>query len=175
MMLLTLPCLPCAACHGTAFVSVFSGKIVSGINVVVRTDNQSVPKINLWLSVTIFGCLGQPDNHYYEPWIYRNLYENTGPAYHTERLYKQVTQRHSTTEQFQKVLFDFHIIISWHFMINLVLSVWNAKPCHFTFLIKRNALYSARHNAYHIKGDEFIANNTMANKSAELAFLSVNQ
>ena len=34
------------------YVSVFSGKIVSGINVVVRT---------------IFGCLGQPDNHYYEP------------------------------------------------------------------------------------------------------------
>ena len=34
---------------------------------VVRTDNQSVPKMNLWLSVTIFGCLGQPDNHYYEP------------------------------------------------------------------------------------------------------------
>ena len=110
-----------------------------------------------------------------KPTIYRNLYENTGPAHHTERLYKHVTQRHSTTEQFQKVLFDFHLIISWHFMINLVLSVWNAKPCHFTFLIKRNALYSAQHKAYHIKGDEFIANNTMANKSTELAFLSVNQ
>ena len=26
-----------AACHGTMYVSVFSGKIVSGINVVVRT------------------------------------------------------------------------------------------------------------------------------------------
>ena len=34
---------------------------------VVRTDNQSVLKIHIWLSVTIFGCLGQPDNHYYEP------------------------------------------------------------------------------------------------------------
>ena len=65
---MTLLTLPCAACHGMAYVSVFSGKIVSGINVVVRTDNQSVPKMNLWLSVTIFGCLGQPDNHYYEPW-----------------------------------------------------------------------------------------------------------
>ena len=58
----------CAACHGTAYVSVFSANIVSGINVVVRTDNQSVPKIHLWLSLTIFGCLGQPDTHYYEPW-----------------------------------------------------------------------------------------------------------
>ena len=48
-------------------VSVFSGKIASGVNVVVRTDNQSVLKIHIWLSVTIFGCLGQPDNHYYEP------------------------------------------------------------------------------------------------------------
>ena len=38
-----------------------------GMNVVVRTDNQSVPKNYIWLSVTIFGCLGQPDNHYYEP------------------------------------------------------------------------------------------------------------
>ena len=45
---------PCAACHGTAHVSVFSGKIVSEVNVVVRTDNQSVPKIHIWLSVTYF-------------------------------------------------------------------------------------------------------------------------
>ena len=55
------------ACHGTEYVSVFSGKIASGVKVVVRTDNQSVLKIHIWLSVTIFGCLGQPDNHYYEP------------------------------------------------------------------------------------------------------------
>ena len=47
MKLLTLPCLPCAAWHGTAYASMFSGKIVSGINLVVRTDNQSVPKMNL--------------------------------------------------------------------------------------------------------------------------------
>ena len=45
----------------------FSGKIVSGINVVVHTENQSVLKIHIWLSVTIFGCFGQPDNHFYEP------------------------------------------------------------------------------------------------------------
>ena len=51
----------------------FSGKIASGVNVVVRTDNQSVLKIHIWLSVTIFGCLGQPDNHYYEPWLVFNL------------------------------------------------------------------------------------------------------
>ena len=61
-----MPCAKCA-CHGTEYVSVFSGKIASGVNVVVRTDNQSVLKIHIWLSVTIFGCLGQPDNHYYEP------------------------------------------------------------------------------------------------------------
>ena len=60
-----------AACHGTVHVSMFSGKIVSGRNVVVRTDNESVPKIHIsciWLSVTIFCCPGQPDNHYYELW-----------------------------------------------------------------------------------------------------------
>ena len=54
---------PCAACHGTAHVSVFSGKIVSEVNVVVRTDNQSVPKIHIWLSVTNFWLswtTGQP-------------------------------------------------------------------------------------------------------------------
>ena len=53
----------CAACHGTAHVSVFSGKIVSEVNVVVRTDNQSVPKIHIWLSVTNFWLswtTGQP-------------------------------------------------------------------------------------------------------------------
>ena len=49
------------------YVSVFSDKIASGVNMVVRTDNQSVLKIHIWLSVTIFGCLGQRDNHYYEP------------------------------------------------------------------------------------------------------------
>ena len=64
----------------------FSGKIASGVIVVVRTDNQSVLKIHIWLSVTIFGCLGQPDNHYYEPCcihvciqmsVYRCLYTDT--------------------------------------------------------------------------------------------------
>ena len=53
----------CAACHGMAHVSVFSGKIVSEVNVVVRTDNQSVPKIHIWLSVTNFWLswtTGQP-------------------------------------------------------------------------------------------------------------------
>ena len=29
---------------------------------VVHTDNQSISKIHFWLSMTIFGCLGQPDN-----------------------------------------------------------------------------------------------------------------
>ena len=50
-------------------VRVFIGKIASGINVVVRTDKQSVLKIHIWLSLTIFGCLGQPlgDLVYYEP------------------------------------------------------------------------------------------------------------
>ena len=47
------------------------------VNVVVRTDNQSVLKIHIWLSVTIFGCLGQPDNHYYEPCAI--LPESTAP------------------------------------------------------------------------------------------------
>ena len=59
--------MPCAVCHGTGYVSVFSGQVVSAGHVVVCTDNQSIPKIHIWLSVMIFGCLGQPDNHYYEP------------------------------------------------------------------------------------------------------------
>ena len=38
-----------AACHGTVHVSVFSGQVV------LAGD----PKTYIWLSVTIFGCLGQ--------------------------------------------------------------------------------------------------------------------
>ena len=62
--------MPCAVCHNTVYVSVFSGQVVSARHVVVRTGNQNIPKIPIWLSVTIFGCLGQPDNHFYKPCIH---------------------------------------------------------------------------------------------------------
>ena len=61
-----------AACHSTAHVGValFSGKIVPAGQMrltVVHTDNQSIPKLSIWLSVATFDGIEQPGNHYYKP------------------------------------------------------------------------------------------------------------